>query len=131
MWRKILAVAAMVAFIIIPSTGSTWVSVWETCQQTDLEGTWTIVISINDADCPGNSALRSTQVEIDSDGVIRNTGATIENMCRTSIITGGQLALMADCIIEGHIETSDGTLDVAQGGTIVPEEICMVSADML
>jgi hypothetical protein len=117
MLRKLLVVGSLlVAFGMAPSPVGSWVTNWTPCQQSELAGTWHIYVAAAAQQCPGDYSLECRMVEINSTGVIQNTGATIESGCETWTITGGQLTLTAGCIVEGSIETSKGTLYVERGG---------------
>jgi hypothetical protein len=113
MWQKVVMIGIVVAFSVVPLTASSWVS----CEQQDLEGTWD-VSACGDTDCFGDHCLDCSQLQIGSDGIIQNTGATIETRCGTLTVTSGQLTLSSDCVITGTIETSSRTLFVDTGAIV-------------
>ena len=112
MWR-ILWIIVMVFAL---SIGLSQMPAWAGCEQAELEGTWSIDVDFADTNCPGDYSLHCLQVQIDANGVIQNTGAIIHSDCESWTITGGQLTLLPTCVIEGHIQTSKGTLSVERGG---------------
>ena len=116
MWRTCLIVGVLLA--LVSTAGSAWAFGGASpCQQSELQGTWDIHIGVGGTDCPGDYSLEGLQVQIDANGMIQATGATLQSRCGSQTVTGGQLTLLSTCVIEGSIETSAGTLNVERGGT--------------
>ena len=108
--RRCLIVSMVLVCSMIVFSGS----VWADCQQQDLEGTWPALVCGPEA-CFGDNCLQRCQVQLDADGVIVSTGATIDTECGSWTITGGQLLMFSGCVIQGTVETSNGTLYVYNG----------------
>lgn len=124
MRRQLLMIAMALALSMILSTGSTWAI----CEQQDLQGTWAVLVG-GPEQCFGEHCSERCQLQIDSDGFITNTGATMETLCGARSITGGQLLMFSDCGIRGTIETSSGPLYVEHGEIVEDKLILGVSEE--
>ena len=113
MWR----IFWIIVMVFALSLGPSQMPAGAGCEQAELEGTWSIDVDFSATNCLGDYSLHCFQVQIDANGVIQNTGATILSDCESWTITGGQLNLLPTCVIEGYIQTSRGTLSVERGGT--------------
>ena len=111
MRQKFLMIGMVLALSMIFSTASTWAT---TCDQQDLVGLWAVLVG-GPPECFGEHCSERCQLQIDSNGFITNTGASIETLCGTRTITGGQFIMFSGCVIQGPIETSSGPLYVENG----------------
>ena len=123
MRRKLLMIAVALALSMIFSTAS-----WATCEQQDLEGTWAVLVG-GPEQCFGEHCSERCQLQIDSNGFITNTGASMETLCGARTITGGQLIMFSGCGIQGTIETSSGLLYVEHGEIVDDKLILGVSEE--
>lgn len=114
MWRKSFIVALVFAFGTIPLyPASAWISDWEMCEQQDLEGNWDAEVWAGDSS--GNQFWDQCTLTVGPDGLIHAEGTYNNHIGESSDVTGGQLTINAECVIEGYIETSGGTVYVQHG----------------
>jgi hypothetical protein len=116
MWRKYLAISLVLVLCAIPVTGLTWAPAGKICEQGDLEGIWNVEVWAGDPS--GNQRWDQCTLTIDADGFIAPQGTYTDFMGDMADVTGGQLTISADCVVEGTIDTSTGTLHVERGGIV-------------
>ena len=109
MLRNLLMVFTVLAFSMILLMASPWA-----CEQQDLEGTW-LVVACN-TDELGNHCVEHGDLTVSAGGSISGTYVDCSGL--SSDITGGQLSLSPDCVIEGTIETPSGTFNVETGAIV-------------
>jgi hypothetical protein len=121
MWGK-LVVAFLILLLLsaVFSTASAWESNLGSCEQTDLEGTWSVEIWAGDPS--GNQYWDQCTLTVGQGGSIE-AGTYTNFMGQTADVTGGQLTISSDCVVQGTIETSSGSLDVERGGIIADQLI--------
>lgn len=118
MWNK--TIISFIAIVIILTSLRTYT--WAICDQGELQGTWPVIVgAIDDL---GQQCWEKCTLTIGADGVIE-AGSIYEDCClESSEIIGGQLSLSSNCVIEGTIETSNGSLYL-DFGSIVGEELIL------
>lgn len=121
MWRNVSIIFAVLAFMLIPLTASSWTSNRTTCDQQGLEGTWDVEIWAGDPS--GNQLWDKCTLTIGPSGFIEAQGTYTDCMGWTADITGGQLTISSDCVVQGTIETSIGSLPVERGGVVMDQLI--------
>ena len=132
MWRKLLIVSVVFVFGMILLTPCTWSDFEEDegfipCEQVDLEGTWSTKVGVVD-EFGNHLCWESCSLTVDALGVVEAAGTYVDCSEVTSDITGGQLDLSSGCVIEGYIETSNGTVYVTTGA-IVKDELVLGRAE--
>jgi hypothetical protein len=114
--RFLMAITVFICSIIFVGA-STWAaeeSVPMSCEQSDLAGTWSVRVGAKD-EFGDHLCWESCDLIIDSAGIIEQAGTFIDCLEVASDITGGQLTLFSDCVIEGYIETSNSTVYILTG----------------
>ena len=112
MGRKCLVLFAVFALTTVLLTPSLMAY-----DQQDLEGTWDVYVW--NTNCPfGNQCWDRCELTVGTGGIV-NAGSTYSNwLGEGCTVTGGRLVVSANGDIEGTIETSQGLIDVAQGGLV-------------
>ena len=132
MWRKSLIISMVFVFGMMLLTPCTWSDFEEDqgfipCEQVDLEGTWSVRVGAKD-EVGNHLCWESCGLTVDALGVVEASGTYVDCSEVTSDITGGQLDLSSGCVIEGTIETSNGTVYVTTGA-IVEDELVLGRAE--
>ena len=109
MLRNLLMVPVVLVLSLFLVTSSPWA-----CEQQDLEGTW-LVVACNTNEM-GDHCVEHGEVTVSAGGSI--SGTYVDCAGVSSQITGGQLSLSPDCVIEGSIQTASGTLNVETGAIV-------------
>ena len=109
MLRNLLIVSMVWVLSLFLVTSSLWA-----CEQQDLEGTW-LVVACNTNEM-GDHCVEHGDLTVSPGGSI--SGTYVDCAGVSSEITGGQLSLSADCVIEGTIQTANGTLNVETGAIV-------------
>ena len=124
MWRKLLIISIVFVFTMILSIPSMWADEGDEgsisfvpCEQVDLQGTWSVKVGAKD-EFGNHLCWESCSLTVDALGVVEASGTYEDCSQVTSDITGGQLDLSSGCVIQGYIETSNGTVNVATGATV-------------
>lgn len=113
MWRRCLIVYLFLACSLILLSSWTWATA---CEQQDLQGTWTAEVwggDYLDGQCWDQCTLT-----VGADGIIEGVGTYDKCLGESSQITGGQLTISSGCVIEGYIDTSNGTLYIDNGAML-------------
>ena len=67
---------------------------------------------------------------ISATGAVEQGGTYTDCLDVSSDVTGGQLTLAHGCVIQGYIDTSNGTVAIVTGGVVVideeEEELCLL-----
>jgi len=121
MWRNFFIIISLLAFAMVPVAAFSWTSDSLTCEQQDLEGTWNVKVWAGDPS--GNQQWDQCTLTIGADGFIEPQGTYTDFIGANADITGGQLTISSNCVIQGTIETSNGNLDVERGGIIADQLI--------
>jgi hypothetical protein len=133
MWRRVLTIGMVFAFGLILSQ-LTWAfdgidEDFVPCAQSDLEGTWSVEVGVKD-EFGNHVCWEVCNLTIGPNGAVEQGGTYIDCLDVSSEITGGQLTLSYGCVIEGYIETSNGTVNIGTGGIVVVEdqqdEVCLL-----
>ena len=134
MWRKSLIVGMVFVFSMILSIPSMWADDGDEgsisfvpCEQVDLQGTWSVRVGAKD-EFGNHLCWESCSLTVDALGVVEAAGTYEDWSQVTSDITGGELTISSGCVIEGTIETSNGTVNVATGA-IVDNELVLGRAE--
>ena len=109
MLRSLLIVSMILMLGLFLGTSSSWA-----CEQQDLEGTW-LVVACNTNEM-GDHCVEHGDLTVAAGGSITGTYVDCDGV--SAQITGGQLSLSADCVIEGTIQTANGTLNVETGAIV-------------
>ena len=124
MWRKLFIIGVVFVFGMILLTPCTWADEefeedegFIPCEQVDLKGTWSAKVGAVD-EFGNHLCWEACSVTVDALGVVEASGTYEDCSQVTSDITGGQLTISSGCIIEGYIETSNGTVYVATGAIV-------------
>ena len=91
------------------------------CDQAGLEGTWSVEVGVKD-EFVNHVCWEVCNVTISSTGAVQQGGTYIDCSAVSSDVTGGQLNLSYGCVIQGYIETSNGTVYIDTGGVVVVED---------
>jgi hypothetical protein len=125
MWRRFLIIGMVFAFgLIIAQPTWTFDGIDEAfvpCDQADLEGTWSVEVGVKD-EFGNHVCWEVCNLTISSTGAVQQGGTYIDCLDVSSEVTGGQLTLSHGCVIEGYIETSNGTVYIDTGGIVVVED---------
>ena len=133
MWRRFLIIGMVFAFGLILSQ-PTWAfdgidEEFVPCAQADLEGTWSVEVGVKD-EFGSHVCWEVCDLTISSTGAVQQGGTYTDCLDVSSEVTGGQLTLSYGCVIEGYIETSNGTVTIGTGGVVVIEdeedELCLL-----
>ena len=134
MWRKCFIISMVFVFGMILLTPSTWADEeleedegFIPCAQVDLEGTWNSKVGAVD-EFGNHLCWENCNLTVDALGVVEAAGTYEDCSQVTSDITGGELTISSGCVIEGTIETSNGTVNVATGA-IVDDELVLGRAE--
>ena len=98
-------------------------SAWATCEQQDLEGTWNV--EVWGGALPGGQCWDKCTLTISSGGNIQQAGTYIDCLGVSSQITGGYLTISSNCLIEGEIYTTNGTLYISSGAMTGQDSLCL------
>lgn len=109
MQRTFLVISLVFVLSMMLVTSSPWA-----CEQQDLEGTW-LVVACNTNEM-GDHCVEHGDLTVSAGGSI--SGTYVDCAGVSSQITGGQLSLSPDCVIEGSIQTASGTLNVETGAIV-------------
>ena len=125
MWRRLLIVGMVFVFgLIVVQPTSAFDGIDEEfvpCAQADLEGTWRVEVGVKD-EFGNHVCWEVCNLTISSTGAVQQGGTYIDCLDVSSDVTGGQLTLSYGCVIQGYIETSNGTVNIGTGGIVVVEE---------
>ena len=133
MWRRVLIIGMVFVFglILVQPTGA-FDGIDEEflpCEQADLEGTWNVEVGAVD-EFGSHTCWEPCNLTISATGSIEQGGTYNDCSGVSSDITGGQLTLSYGCVIEGYIETSNGTVTIGTGGVVViddeEDELCLL-----
>jgi hypothetical protein len=125
MWGRFLIIGMVFAFGLSLSQ-STWAfdgidEEFVPCAQADLEGTWSVEVGVKD-EFGNHVCWEVCNLMISSTGAVQPGGTYIDCLEVSSEVTGGQLSLSYGCVVEGYIETSNGTVTIDTGGVVVVED---------
>jgi hypothetical protein len=117
-------IVAVCAVSMIPLTALAWTNYeYLDCGQQDLEGSWTVRVA-----CPpgemGDNCWEECSLTIAYDGTIDAGGTYFNCLGDTLDITGGELIISGECVVQGHIDTSNGTVSIFTGA-IVGDELVL------
>jgi hypothetical protein len=87
------------------------------CEQVDLQGTWSVRVGAKD-EFGNHLCWESCSLTVDALGIVEASGTYEDCSEVTSDIAGGELTISSGCVIEGTIETSNGTVNVATGAIV-------------
>lgn len=133
MWRRFLIIGMVLAVGVILAP-PTWAfdgidEEFVPCTQIDLEGTWNVEVGVKD-EAGSHVCWELCNLTISSTGAVAQGGTYIDCADVSSEVTGGQLTLFYGCLIEGYIETSNGTVNIGTGGVVVvddqEDELCLL-----
>jgi len=116
MLRKWVVIFLVLGVCVIPVTGFAWPSDHGTCDQQALEGTWNADVWTPDSS--DTQAWDQCTLTIAPDGAVTAGGTYVDAFGTSSEVTGGHLTISSDCVIQGTIYTSNGTLNVERGGIL-------------
>ena len=114
MGQKSFVFSLILMVSVIPAIGLGWTSPWTPCEQQGLEGEWNVDVWAGDTS--GSQSWDKCTLTVDSAGFVQAGGTYTNCLGESTEITGGQLIISAGCVIEGTIETSEGTVSVERGG---------------
>jgi len=128
MWRKCFTISIVFVFAmslaVIPSTwaaeGDEGPTSFVPCEQADLQGTWSVRVGAKD-ESGNHLCWEPCTLSVDAAGVIHPNGSYEDCWGVVSDITGGALTLSSGCVIDGYIETSNGTVNVLTGALVENE----------
>ena len=133
MWRRVLIMGMVFVFglALVPPTGA-FDGIDEEfvpCAQADLEGTWNVEVGVKD-EFGNHVCWEVCNLTIGANGAVAQGGTYIDCLDVSSDVTGGQLILSYGCVIEGYVETSNGTVTIGTGGVVVVDdevnELCLL-----
>ena len=133
MWRRFLIIGMVFVFGLALSL-PTWAfdgidEEFVPCTQADLEGTWTVEVGVKD-ELGNHVCWEVCNLTIGATGAVQQGGTYIDCLDVSSEVTGGQLTLSYGCVIQGCIETSNGTVTIGTGGVVAideeEDELCLL-----
>ncbi len=86
------------------------------CVQEDIQGVWSAQVGAIDEF--GETCWESCNLTIGSGGIIEAGGTYTDCLDQASEITGGGLNISSGCVIEGMINTSNGTVNIYTGAIV-------------
>ena len=121
MWRKLLIISMVFVFGMILLSPAAWADEgfeedegFIPCEQVDLAGTWSAKVGAVD-EFGNHVCWEPCSLTVDAQGFLAQSGSYEDCWGVVSDITGGELILSPGCVIQGYIETSSGTVDIATG----------------
>ena len=125
MWRRFLIIGMVFTFgLILAQRTLAFDGIDEEfvpCAQADLEGAWSVEVGVKD-EFGNHVCWEVCNLTIGANGAVEQGGTYIDCLDVSSEVTGGQFTLSYGCVIEGYIETSNGTVYIDTGGVVVVED---------
>jgi hypothetical protein len=118
MWRKVLIIGMLLFFGQVLLTSSTWAA----CEQQDLERAWSAEVWGGGSD--GSQCWEQCNLIIGPNGIVEG-GTHVDCSGNPSQITGGQLTISSGCVIEGYIDTSNGSTIYVDTGAILEDDLVL------
>ena len=124
MWRKLLIISMVLVFGMILLSPCSWADEefeedegFIPCEQVDLAGTWNSKVGAMD-EYGNHLCWEPCSLTIDATGAVEASGTYQDCSQVSSDIIGGSLTISSGCVIEGTIETSNGTINVVTGAIL-------------
>ena len=119
MRHKSLIISLVLAFALALLS----VSSWAACDQADLEGTWSV--EVWGGSSGGVNCWNLCTLTVGADGAIASGGTYTDCYGVDSDVTGGQLTMLPNCLIQGTIVTSTTTINVGPGAITGQGQLCL------
>ena len=119
MWRRCLRIAMVFCVSLALLTSSSWAA----CDQADLEGTWSV--EVWGGSSGGINCWDLCTLTVGADGALASGGTYTDCYGVDSNVTGGQLTMLPNCLIQGTIVTSTTTIDIGPGAITGEGQLCL------
>ena len=124
MWQRLLIVTTVFVFGITFFCPSSGFAEGVACEQADLEGTWSVIVGAMD-EFGNHVCWEECTLTLDVNGFIQPAGTYLDCSQATADITAGQLLISVGCLIEGTVETSNGSIHIDTGAVSEPGQLVL------